>query len=100
MIDELTSLEKVCFSEINLTRAFRNEPSSLLECLDKLVTKRHVMKITKIELSSVTIDSIFDAETFCKRFFNRLVQVKELVISKCKPMFIEKFLIFTTGALS
>ena len=57
-------------------------------------------KVSRVILDGITTDSIFDAESFCKKFFNRLIKVDHLALKSCKPMLIEKFFMFTAGALS
>ena len=94
LISEMTSVSTVTITGLNLTRSFKSD--DLLKCFEVLVSSQHGWKISKIVLDSVTIDSIFDAEKFCKKFVNKLTKVKELCIVKCQPMFIEKFLFNVT----
>ena len=93
LISEMTSVCEVTFTGLNLTRIFKqkdNEQNSLLECFDSLFSRQHARKISKVKLDRLSTDTIFDVETFCKKFLSRLMQVDELVILKCQPMFIDK----------
>ena len=101
LIQELTSIDTVSFTGLNLTKVFKcttDGNNCLLQCLDVLSAKQHNRKISRLILTGITIDSIFDAETFCKKFVSRLTQIEELTISKCQPMFIDKFLLSISGA--
>ena len=78
----MTSVCSVTFARLNLTRVFRRD-NTLLQCLEVLVSEQHGRKVQKVTLDGVSIETIFDAETFCKKFVNRLLKVEELVVSKC-----------------
>ena len=100
LIQELTSVSSVSFTGLNMTKVFKQQQGSentLLQCLEELTSRQHNRKISKLTLTGVTIDSIFDAETFCKKFVSRLLQIDELIINKCQPMFIEKFFLSVCG---
>lgn len=105
LISEMTSVCEVIFSGVNLTRTFmgkessnKNNNCSLLQCFEELLSRQHARKISKIVLDGVATDTIFDVETFCKKFLNRLVQIEEFTIQKCQPMFIDKmFFTLTSG---
>ena len=91
ILTELTSIFEVYVVKLNLSRFLDAESSSLLSCFDVLISDQHNKKIQTVCLDGVSISSIFDAETFCKRFFNKLTNVERLEIKKCQPMLIEKF---------
>ena len=101
LIQELTSVSSVSFTGLNLTKVFKQQQgaeNTLLQCLEELTSRQHNRKISKLTLTGISIDSIFDAETFCKKFVSRLLQIDELIVNKCQPMFIEKFFLSVCGA--
>ena len=62
-----------------------------------LVSPQHVTKVSQLTLESVSVATIFDAETFCKRFVSKLPNIEHLVIKRCQPMFLEKFFMIVAG---
>ena len=98
LIAELTSICHVTFRCLNLSKAFAKNERSLLQCIDVLVSPQHVSKVSTITLDTISVDSIFEAETFCKKFVQKLTNVEQIIIRRCQPMFLEKFFMFVTNA--
>ena len=92
----MTSICHVTFRGLNLSRAFNDNDRSLQQCIDVLISPQHVAKVSAITLETISVASIFEAETFCKKFVHKLTNVEQIVIRRCQPMFLEKFFMFLT----
>lgn len=100
LLQELTSLDTVCFTGLDLTWACAAQNNCLIKCFSVLTSQRHNRKIRRLVLTGVSIGTIFDAESFCKKFVNKLMQIEQLEIARCQPMFIDKFFLSVNGAMS
>ena len=97
LISEMTSVTKVKINGLNLAKYLTkdDQSSSMLECLEQLTSEANGWKVKEIELKNVSVSTIFEAETLCKKFFNKLTAVESLKIIKCQSMFLEKFFMLT-----
>ena len=98
----MTSVTKVKISGLNLAKylTLGDQSSSMMECLEQLTVEANGWKVNEIELENVSVSTIFEAETLCKKFFNKLSAVESLKITKCQSMFLEKFFMLTKTPLS
>ena len=70
LIREMTSVCTVTFKNLNLSGQLAGDHNALLLCFGALVSDQHRHKVRSLILENVTIDSIFEAERFCKKFVN------------------------------
>ena len=75
LISEMTSITAVTFQNLRLTQALKDQHNSLVGCFKELTSDRNGWKVQQVVLENVSVETIFDAETFCKKFYNKLTKV-------------------------
>ena len=76
LISEMRCICEVSLVGINLTREMAGSSTALMECLEEVASPGRNQKIGKVRMVNLSTDSIFEAETFCKKFVNKLRNVR------------------------